>query len=64
MANKFLRIPYHHNLLFAEVIMLLRPSGFEKKFIVKVDTVEQIGYIFTKELGRVPLDYTQKKLMF
>ena len=31
--------------------------------LVKIDTVEQLGDMFTKGLGKVPFEYLRKKIM-
>ena len=56
------------NLFLAEIIMLLRPSYFEKNHnhkikLVKIDTEEHIGGVITKGLVIVPFEYLKKKLM-
>ena len=50
------------------IIMLLRPSYFEKNHnhkikLVKIDTEEHIGGVITKGLVIVPFEYLKKKLM-
>ena len=32
-------------------------------FLVKIDTFEQLGDMFTKGLGKVPFEYLHKKIM-
>ncbi len=58
-----------HSLLLEASIMQSRQFGFVKRFSreisnwTKINTVEQLGDIFTKGLTRVVFGYLQKKIM-